>query len=304
MTRKLATRGSPLALWQAYRAQEALARVAPDEAFDILEVQSSGDVDLTSQLARFGKIGIFTAEVDQAVVEGRADIGVHSMKDLTTTLADGVVLAAALPRGPVEDVLVTRDAPSLAELPRGARVATGSMRRAAMLLRERPDLDIGPLRGNVQTRLSKLDAGEADAIVLARAGLERLELVERVREVLSTERFVPAVGQGIVGLTCRADHDELREVLARLSDPQAWAAAQAERRLLADLQGGCSAPVGGHARIEGDELTMHAIVLATDGSEVIEGHASGPASDPATLGASLAAELRSRGAARLVQAAR
>jgi len=304
MTITLATRSSPLALWQARRAQELLTSAGADEEIQLLEVQSSGDIDLSSQLARFGKIGIFTAEVDQAVVEGRADVGVHSMKDLTTVLTDGMVLAGALARGPVEDALVSPSGKGLDRLPQGARIATGSIRRAAMLLRVRPDLDIGPLRGNVATRLSKLDAGEADAIILARAGLERLGLGGRITEILDTERFLPAVGQGIVGLTCRASDTDLRETLATIADRQAWISARAERTLLHDLQGGCSAPIGGHAVHDGDTLILSAVVLSVDGREFMERSLRGPAAEPEVLGQALARELLDRGAGRLVEAAR
>ncbi|MFT5048684.1 MAG: hydroxymethylbilane synthase [Chlamydiales bacterium] len=303
MTITLATRSSPLALWQAQCTHGLLTCANADDEVLFLEVQSSGDIDLSSQLARFGKIGIFTAEVDQAVVKGRADVGVHSMKDLTTVLTEGMVLAGALARGPVEDALVSPSGARLDELPQGARVATGSIRRAAMLLRARPDLDIGPLRGNVATRLSKLDAGEADAIILARAGLERLGLGERITEVLDCERFLPAVGQGIVGLTCRASDTALREKLSAISDPEAWISARAERTLLHDLQGGCSAPIGGHATHHGDELQLSAIVLSVDGRECMERDRRGPAAQPEELGMALARDLLQLGAARLIEAA-
>jgi len=309
MTLTLATRGSPLALWQARTAQARLAEASagPFEPVELVEVRSSGDRDQATALARFGRIGIFTVEVDTAVVEGRADVGVHSLKDMTTTLLEGVVLAAVLPRGPVEDVLVgPRGASSvrLAELPRGARVATGSLRRRALAAAARADLAFVELRGNVDTRLAKLDAGEAEALVLARAGLERLGLGERIHEVLDTERFLPAVGQGIVGLTCRAGDAATRARLEALGHAPTWAAALAERALLRELRGGCNVPLGGHATVTGDELHLRARVLSLDGRDRVEGERHGPAGEAESIGRALAAELLARGAARLIEGAR
>ena len=193
-------------------------------------MESSGDRDLVTELARFGSIGIFTVEVDRAVLDGRADVGVHSLKDMTTTLQDGVVLAGVLERGMIEYALVARDGLTLDGLPSGARIGTGSLRRGAMLRAARPDLEVVPIRGNVGTRLSKVTGGELDATVLARAGLVRLGLEEHASDLLDTQRFLPAVGQGIVGLTCRADDLETRERLEREArDPRAWASALAER---------------------------------------------------------------------------
>jgi hydroxymethylbilane synthase len=269
-----------------------------------VRVSSHGDQDRETELARFGRTGIFTVAVDAAVLEERADLGVHSLKDMTTTLVEGLSLAGVLPRGPVEDALLTRDGRGLTELPRGARVATGSARRAAELRRVRPDLEVVGLRGNVETRLARLEEGGADAILLARAGLERLGLAERIAEVLDPRVFVPAVGQGIVGLTCRAGDERTRRTLAALSDREAWAEALAERALLRGLRGGCHAPVGGHARAKESAIALHGLVLAPDGAECVEGYASGPLEQAEELGARLAVELEGRGAGRLLAAAR
>lgn len=297
----LATRGSDLARWQARRAGELLARAHPGLECTPLLVRSTGDADQTTALARFGRIGIFTVEVDRAVLDGRADVGVHSLKDLTTTLQEGVVLAGVLPRGPVEDVLVGA---TLAELPEGARVGTGSMRRRAMLLRERPDVACVEMRGNVDTRLRKREEGEADALLMARAGLVRLGLEQHVSEVLDPDEFVPAVGQGIVGLTCRVDDAATWERLAPLCADPAWFAGLAERAFLGGLRGGCNVPVGGHARVEGDEVTLSGIVLAPDGSREVGASVAGARERAEELGASLARELREAGADALLEEAR
>ena len=302
---RLATRGSPLALWQARAAATALERARPGAATELVEVRSSGDRDRETALTGFGQQGIFTVEVDRAVLEERAGSGVHSLKDLTTTLPEGIALAAVLPRGPVEDVLVARAAGGTLEtLPEGARVATGSRRRRALVSRARGDLRFVELRGNVETRLARLDAGEAEALVLARAGLERLGLGGRVSQVLDAERFLPAVGQGIVALTCRVDDDATRAWLAEVNHLESWHAALAERALLAGLHGGCNVPVGVRTRLDGDELVLRAEVLATDGTRTVAGERRGPRSEAPALGADLAAELVAEGAGELVREAR
>jgi hydroxymethylbilane synthase len=300
----LATRGSKLALWQAERARELLRASRPDLDVDLLLVQSSGDRDQHADLARIGRIGVFTAEVDDKVLAGEADAGVHSLKDMTTSLAPGIELASVLARGPAEDVLVAREPITLADLPAGARVATGSIRRAAMTKSARPDLEIVGIRGNVDTRLAKLARGDAEALIMARAGLERLGLTRDVREVLDVRRFVPAVGQGIVGLTCRAEDAGTLRALQGIGDPEAWAEALAERALLHHLHGGCNAPVGGHARAVESALALFARVLSADGSESLEDSIHGTVDEASELGRRLAERLAARGAKRLIEAAR
>lgn len=296
----IATRGSRLALWQARTTQELLG-----EEHELLIVRSTGDADRETDLARFGSIGIFTVEVDRAILDGRARVGVHSLKDMTTTLQDGIVLAGCLARGPIEDVLVSRDGRGLRDLQSGSRVGTGSLRRGAMIRTLRDDLEVVSQRGNVPTRVSHVVEGELDACVLARAGLERLGLTEHVSEVLPLEDFLPAVGQGIVGITCREDDDEVRELLgARARDPQAWPCALAERAFLRASNGGCNAPIAGHAVLEGDELWLRGRVHAVDGREVIAGERRGRPGEAEALGAALADELLSAGAAELVEEAR
>lgn len=293
-----------MALWQAHTVRDVLSTAHPDCGVEIVTVRSTGDRDQATDLARFGSIGIFTVEVDRALLDGRAQIGVHSLKDMTTVLQDGILLASVHRRGPIEDVLVTESGATLDELPAGTRVATGSSRRRAMLLRARPDLRVVAIRGNVETRLAKLDAGECEGLVMARAGLERLGLEERITEVLDTERFLPAVGQGIVGLTCRDDDAETRERLALVCHMPSWWAALSERALLRRLHGGCNAPIGGHATVVDEELHLAARVLSLDGTVCVAGERQGHASDAEELGESLADELSARGAQALVEASR
>ena len=301
MTLHLATRGSALALWQAGQTTAALRALDPTLDVQPLVVRSSGDADQATALARFGRIGIFTVEVDRAVLDGRAAIGVHSLKDMTTQLQDGVRLAGVLPRGPVEDVLVGG---THAGLPEGARVGTGSMRRRAMLLRRRPDIECVEMRGNVGTRLDKLAAGEADALLMARAGLVRLGLEEHITEVLDKDAFVPAVGQGIVGLTCRADDDATWERLAPLREDPAWLQALTERAFLSGLRGGCNVPVGGHAVTDGETLRVTGTVLSLDGRTVLSAVSAGDLEYAPELGGALALELKDQGASALLDAAR
>ncbi|MCY2959289.1 MAG: hydroxymethylbilane synthase [Planctomycetota bacterium] len=300
----LATRGSALALWQAETTARALRAGRSDLAVDILTVKSGGDRDQTTELARFGRTGIFTAEVDAALFDRRAHVGVHSLKDVPTELPVGLVLGGVLMRGPAEDVLVSRNGVRLAELPHGARVATGSVRRAAMLRRLRPDLTIVAIRGNVDTRLAKLDRGEADAIVLARAGLERLGLGARITQILTREESVPAPSQGIVGLICRIDDDSSRRHLDRICDRESAAEALAERALLNGLHGGCNAPLGAHARARDNVIALTARVLSLDGKECIEDRIQGSIDEAEALGRALAERMAAAGAKRLIDAAR
>jgi hydroxymethylbilane synthase len=301
---RLATRGSPLALWQAETAGRALAAAFAGIETELVEIKSSGDQDQTSALQRFGRIGIFTVEVDRAVLEGRAEAAVHSLKDMTTTLHEGVALSGVLGRGPVEDALVSRGGEKLAELPAGARVATGSQRRRAMLLALRPDLQVVEIRGNVHTRLEKLRAGQCEALLMARAGLARLGLAGAISEVLDTERFLPAVGQGLVGLCSRHGDWDTSAKLAAVRDLEGWHEALAERALLRGLRGGCNVPAGAHARVVEGQLLLRARVLSLDGREQVGGQIVGPRDEAEGLGQALAQDLLAQGAGRLIEAAR
>lgn len=300
----LATRESPLARWQAEAARDVLLAAWTDLEVELLFVTSSGDQDRTTDLARFGRIGIFTVEVDRAVLDGRADAAVHSLKDMTTTLQDGIKLAGVLPRGPVRDAWIAPSGKSLAELEPGARVATGSMRRVAMLRAVRPDLETVGIRGNIDTRLRKLREGAADAMILACAGLERLGLGEHITEPLDTEDFLPAVGQGLIGLTCRWNDPETFRRLYAISDLEAFHAGLAERSFLGGLRGGCNVPVGGYARVVESTLSLTGRVLSPDGERMVEGTVRGSRDHAPQLGMMLARDLIERGAEELIEQAR
>lgn len=297
---RLATRGSALALWQAEAVARALARAAPAEEVRIVTVRTSGDEIQDKAIAAIGGTNVFTAEVDRAVAEDRADAGVHSLKDLGTQMAPGLVLAAVLARGPVEDVLVAPRAGSLDALPPGAVVGTGSPRRRAMVLAARPDLRCADLRGNVETRLLKVERGEVEAAVLARAGLERLGRASAISQVLPSDRFVPAAGQGLIGISCRAADARALAALRAIRDEAGFAAGLAERAVLRDLHAGCHAPVGVLATVTGGRLSLRCRILALDGRSEISGSVEGPASDAEALGVRLAADLMVRGAAKFL----
>jgi len=306
MKLRLATRTSPLALWQAEAAKRALEAAWKDADCELVEVTSSGDVDLTSPLSEFGRIGIFTVEVDRVVIAQDAEVAVHSCKDMTTELDTGTMLSATLLRGPVEDAIVTAggraSGPRFDELPAGARVATSSARRRAMLLAARPDLVPVEIRGNVQTRLAKLERGEADALLMARAGLERLGLDDRMSDVLDTERFLPATGQGIVALTVKHGDWAVHEKVQAARDLESWDEAICERAVLRELRGGCSAPVGVHARVVESAISVRARVLKPDGTEAIEGSINGLRDAAESLGRTLGEQLVRDGARELMRA--
>jgi hydroxymethylbilane synthase len=297
---RIGTRGSPLALWQANHVADRLRPIVAPRPVDLIHVQTEGDRDQSASLAHIGGRGVFTKEIERAVFDGRVDIAVHSLKDLPTQPADGLILAAVPPRGPTGDALVAAHVSRFDDLPVGARVATGSLRRRAQLLHRRPDLQLADIRGNVETRLRKLREEGYHALILAQAGLQRLGLTGVVTEVLDQSWMLSAVGQGALGLQCRADDDTTLKLLAALDDPSTRRAVEAERSLLYHLGGGCQVPLGALAQVEGEVLTLRAAVLALDGSRRVAGEESGPAADAAAVGERLAARLRELGAAELL----
>jgi hydroxymethylbilane synthase len=305
---RIATRASQLALWQARHVTDLITTAVPGTTVQLVTVTTSGDSNQSDSLRSFGGLGVFTREVQRAVLDGQADLAVHSLKDLPTTTAEGLVLAAVPERAQTADALVLPASfvgtATVDALPMGATVATGSLRRQAQLLHVRPDLKLVEVRGNIDTRLRKLDAGEFAAMILAAAGLRRLGLGDRVRQELAPPLMLAAVGQGALGIECRSDDTATRDLLARLTHSPAWAEVTAERALLAKLRAGCHAPVGAHCRAVGDHLLLDAVVLSPDGRERIEANGAARCEAAESLGAAVAELLIARGADRLLAADR
>jgi hydroxymethylbilane synthase len=298
---RIGTRGSPLALWQANYVRERLAALGAEA--ELVVIKTSGDRFQNTQLASIGLKGVFIKELEDALLERRVDLAVHSMKDVPTEIPGGLTFPAICQREDVRDVLVSREGVGLRMLPAGARIGTSSLRRQAQLLWFRSDLCLAPLRGNVDTRLRKLSRGEFDAIVLAKAGLERLGAAGVITEVISPEICLPAVGQGALGIECRAEDEEVRGLLLQLDHAETRAAITAERALLAALQGGCQVPLGAWARVENGQLVLDAAVLAPDGSACVRKQASDTRDNAEALGRALADKLLEAGAGRLLQLA-
>ena len=293
---RLGTRGSPLALAQARMVRQALAAAHgfDPEQIAIEVIRTSGDRIQDRPLADVGGKGLFTKEIEEALAAGAIDLAVHSSKDMPTVLPPGLVLSAFMEREDPRDVFISRKAKSIAGLPRGATVGTASLRRQAMVKRKRPDLTIVPLRGNVETRLRKLDEGVADATLLALAGLKRLGLADAVTAVLDVNEFLPAVGQGAIGIETRADDARTCELLAAINHADTFSALAAERAFLAVLDGSCRTPIGGHATISGGRLSFRGMVVKPDGSEDFEATREGNVRDAERLGADAGAELKGR----------
>jgi hydroxymethylbilane synthase len=297
---RLGTRGSPLALWQANYVADRLRAVAPDRPIELVDIETAGDQVRDVPLAAIGGEGVFTKEIQRAVLERRADVAVHSLKDLPTVAAGGLVLAAVPPRGPTGDAFVSRRHRRFADLLPGAVVATSSLRRHAQALHRRPDLRLENIRGNVGTRLRKLEEQQLDGLILAQAGLERLGLGHVITEILDPAWMLPAVGQGALGLECRADDSVTSELLLQINDRPTYHAVRGERALLRALGGGCQVPIGAATVVSGDVLTLRGVVLSPDGARRVEGRLSGPLASADALGARLAEELRARGADELL----
>jgi hydroxymethylbilane synthase len=293
---RIGTRGSPLALAQAHQVRSRLAAalgVAPD-AIALVVIKTTGDAIQNRPLTEIGGKGLFVKEIEQALVDGAIDLAVHSAKDVPGVLPDGLVLAACLPREDARDAFISRRAASLAALAPGAVVGTASPRRHAMVRRLRPDLAVLPLRGNVETRLKKLAAGEVDATLLAMAGLNRLGLAAAATAPLDVDEFLPAVGQGVIALETRTDDARTRTHLAKIDDAAAATALAAERAFLAILDGSCRTPIAGHARLAGDALHLRGLIVKPDGAESFETERRGSARDAVALGADTGRELRGR----------
>jgi hydroxymethylbilane synthase len=300
---RIGTRGSPLALAQArmVRARLAAAHGLDEERITLTIIRTTGDVIQDRTLAEAGGKGLFTKEIEEALYAGAVDIAVHSAKDMPTVLPDGLLITAVLPREDPRDVFVSRMANTLRELRPGAVVGTASLRRQAIVKRLRPDLDVVPIRGNVETRLRKLDEGVADATLLALAGLKRLGLREAATSIFAIDEFLPAVGQGIVAIETRADDAATRKLLDAIDHAETGIALTAERAFLKVLDGSCRTPIAGHATITTGRLSFRGLIAKPDGSASFECTREGPADEAATLGADAGAELRSRAGADFLQ---
>jgi len=298
----IASRKSRLALWQTEHVRDRLAQAHPRLAVEILALSTRGDEILDRSLAKIGGKGLFVKELEAALEDGRADIAVHSAKDVPVALAAAFELAAILAREDPRDAFVSNAHAGFAELPRGAIVGTSSLRREAQLRSRYPGLDVRPLRGNVETRLAKLDRGDYAAIVLAVAGLKRLGLGARVRAVIDPEVSLPAVGQGALAIECRAGRGDVRELLAPLHDHATAACVHAERAVSRALGGSCQVPLGAYAEISDGVMHLRGIVASPDGKRVVRGEVRGDPRAPEAAGEALAAALGSRGAAEILAA--
>jgi hydroxymethylbilane synthase len=296
---RIGTRGSAMALHQANLVRDRLIAAHPALAepgmVELVPIRTTGDRVQNRLLAEIGGKGLFTKEIEEALLDRRIDLAVHSLKDMETILPPRLAIACVLPRDDPRDALVTRDGSGLDALPRGARIGSASLRRRAQLLRRRGDLEIAPIRGNVDTRLNKLDAGEIDGLLLALCGLERLGRADAVSEIIPVETMLPAVGQGALAIETRAGDGNLRDWLMPLHDTESAACVTAERAMLAALDGSCRTPIAGLAALDGDRLSLRGLLLAADGSAERRAAGVGSASDPVALGNDVGERLR-RGA--------
>lgn len=301
----IGTRGSKLALWQAEFVRARLGEIYPQSSFPLEIIKTSGDKIQSVSLTEIGGRGVFTKELENALLENQIDLAVHSLKDLPTILPENLHIAAVLEREDARDALVLRkdlqiESPSLNNLPRNAIVGTSSLRRAAQLKNFRPDVEIKDIRGNVDTRLKKLDAGEFDAILLAVAGLKRLGFENRISAILSFDEMLPQVGQGALAIETRKEDAETNELVSALNHDKIFSCVTAERAFLRGLGGGCQFPIAAHAFVENDNLRLLGLVAAADGSQILHGEISGEIKQARILGNSLAQNLIGKGASNLI----
>lgn len=301
-TLRIATRKSPLAMWQAEHVSTALTAIHSGLVVEIVGMTTKGDRILDAPLAKVGGKGLFVKELEQGMLAGTADIAVHSMKDVPVEFPDGLHLPIILEREDPLDAFVSNRYGSLDELPQGARVGTSSLRRQCQIAEHRPDLRIIPLRGNVNSRLAKLDAGDYDAIILAAAGLIRLGFGERIRMPIAPDASLPAIGQGAIGIECRSDDPRVNRLLTPLNHPRTALRVRAERAMNARLHGGCQVPIAGHATLDGERLHLRGLVGVPDGSRVLRAEATGDSANPEAIGNAVAQDLLDQGAGEILKA--
>ncbi|MBF0451587.1 MAG: hydroxymethylbilane synthase [Candidatus Magnetomorum sp.] len=296
----IGTRGSVLALWQARWVQSRLQEIHPTVRVELCIIKTKGDKILDVPLAMVGGKGLFVKEIETALLEQQIDLAVHSMKDMPSDIPDGLCLGAITRRENPQDVLISRKGQQLSELPENASIGTSSLRRSSQLLHHRPDLTIVPLRGNLDTRLKKLNTENLDAIVLAAAGVIRLGLENQITEYIHTDRMIPAVGQGALGIEIRSDDTDMISSISQLNDDQTHAAVSAERAFLHQLEGGCQVPIGAYARVENQTLCIQGMVAGLTGAPLLKHALTGEPAQAVQLGESLAAQLLKQGAKEIL----
>ena len=297
---RIATRKSALALWQAEFVKAQLEHFHADVRVELVPMSTQGDIILDTPLAKIGGKGLFVKELEQAMLDGRADIAVHSMKDVPVEFPEGLALHTICEREDPRDAFVSNNFANLSELPKGAVVGTSSLRRQCQIRALRPDLVIKDLRGNVNTRLAKLDDGQYDAIILAAAGLLRLKMDERIADYIEPEVSLPANGQGAVGIECRIDDEVTKALLAPLEHTQTRIRVNAERAMNRHLEGGCQVPIGAYALVDGEQVHLRGLVGAVDGSEILHDEVTGHINDAEAIGVQLAKELLAQGADKIL----
>ena len=298
----IATRKSPLAMWQAEHVKARLEQAHPDINVILLGMSTQGDKILDTPLAKIGGKGLFVKELEQGMLDGKADIAVHSMKDVPVAFPEGLHLPVIMQREDPRDAFVSNKFESIDDLPEGAVVGTSSLRRQCQISHHRPDLEIRPLRGNVNTRLAKLDNGDYDAVILAGAGLIRLGFESRIRNLIPVEFSLPAIGQGAIGIECRSSDEQVNQLLKPLHHDATATCVLAERAMNNRLEGGCQVPIGGHAVLDGDALSLRGLVGSVDGKDIIRAELTGAIKDSEAIGTQVAETLLENGADKILKA--
>lgn len=303
-TIKVGSRQSQLAMWQTNYVVESLKAKCPQYNFEIVPIKTKGDKILDVALAKIGDKGLFTKELEVAIFEGKIDFAVHSMKDLPTVIPEGLKIAAMTKRHDPRDILISKDKIKFSQLPLGAKIGTSSLRRKAQLANARPDLNFVDLRGNINTRLAKMEKEQLDGIILAAAGVERLGLGENITEKIDTSICLPAVGQGSIGIEIKNDNEEINNIVRLVNHTDTQWCIMAERALLKSLEGGCQIPIGAHGKIVDGQLFLEAVVGSIDGKEIIKDRISGKFEDAVLLGNKLAQQLKDKGATKILDGIR